>query len=191
MPQGTFCLATVTSESFVPGTLVLIHSFLKHNRWFQGDVIIIHSALPADSGEYLTACSDRVVLRHCSHDLAEGIRSIVASRPDLEPVRDRFLSLEAFRLEGYDRVVFLDSDILVTASISDFFAANADLVACGDGAFYLQTPRTLPIIGTILEAFNAGAFSIAAALTTGDEYRELVRLASPATFQDAGLYLTD
>jgi alpha-N-acetylglucosamine transferase len=191
MPPATHCLATVTSASFVPGTLVLIHSFLKYNRWFQGDVVVIHRDLPAESREYLTACSDRVVLRACSAELAKHIDSIVAVRPDLAPIQDRFLSLEAFLLDGYDRVVFLDSDILIAASFFEFFTANADLVACGDGAFYQGVSRTLPVIGAVAGTFNAGALSIGSTSRTGGEYKELLRLTCPATFRDPGLYLTD
>ncbi len=38
-------LATITDKSFFQGTLVMIHSFLVHNGWFQGKILIIEDDL--------------------------------------------------------------------------------------------------------------------------------------------------
>ena len=38
-------LATVTDKSFFQGTLVMIHSFLMRNKWFQGKILIIEDDL--------------------------------------------------------------------------------------------------------------------------------------------------
>ena len=40
--KARVCLATATTERFVPGTLVLIGSFLRHHPGFDGDVVVVH-----------------------------------------------------------------------------------------------------------------------------------------------------
>lgn len=184
------CLATATSDSFIPGTLVLIHSFLKHNRWFDGDIVVFHRDLSAESLAYLTAF-EQVVFCECSNDLAQRMKLIVEVRPEMNRIIDRLLSLEAFRLDAYERVVFLDSDTLVAAPIQDLFTASASLAACGDGAFYQGEPTSFGSAGRIAGAFNAGALSIDRALRTGDDYAALLRLASPELFSDRSLCFTD
>ena len=44
-PSG-LCFATVATESFLPGALVLLASFLQYHPRFHGDVVILHDALP-------------------------------------------------------------------------------------------------------------------------------------------------
>ena len=43
------CIATVVTEDFVPGALVNLHSFRKHNKSFRGDFVIIHDELSDDA----------------------------------------------------------------------------------------------------------------------------------------------
>ena len=38
------CLVTATTESFVPGTMVTVGSFLKHHPDYDGDVVVIEKA---------------------------------------------------------------------------------------------------------------------------------------------------
>ena len=45
-PRRMICLATATTEHFVPGTLVMIGTFLEHHPGFEGDVVVFHDALP-------------------------------------------------------------------------------------------------------------------------------------------------
>ncbi len=54
------CFATATTESFVPGALTAVGSFLQQHPCFEGDVVVIHDGLPRESQAYLEALSDRV-----------------------------------------------------------------------------------------------------------------------------------
>ena len=64
-PALKLCLATVTTEAFVPGTLVMLHSFLKVNPWFEGDLVIIHDGLEPTAHQSLVACFERLRLPQC------------------------------------------------------------------------------------------------------------------------------
>ena len=53
------CLATATTERFMPGTLVLIGSFLRRHPGFAGDVVVVHDdGLPETLREVLAATFD-------------------------------------------------------------------------------------------------------------------------------------
>ncbi len=54
------CFVTAATESFVPGTLVTICSFLKHHPAFDGDVVVIHDALPASRRQCLQDACGKV-----------------------------------------------------------------------------------------------------------------------------------
>jgi lipopolysaccharide biosynthesis glycosyltransferase len=40
-----FAIATLTDDSYIIGTKILIYSFLKNNPWFDGDICIIYDFL--------------------------------------------------------------------------------------------------------------------------------------------------
>ena len=107
------CLATATTESFVPGALVLLGSFLKHHPRFDGDLVIIHDALPQAARDALQALSDRVRFETVSTRLRDRLAHLAAGHPAFAGGREYLYSLEAFRLHGYRKVLFYDSDVLV------------------------------------------------------------------------------
>ena len=75
------CLATATTESFVPGTLVLLGSFLAHHPRFDGDLVIIHDALPQAARDVLQAVSDRVRFETVSTRLRDRLARLAAGHP--------------------------------------------------------------------------------------------------------------
>ena len=54
------CLATAATECFVPGTLVLIDSFLRRHPRFDGEIVVIHDGLSEEARAVLAATSDAV-----------------------------------------------------------------------------------------------------------------------------------
>lgn len=52
--SSQIAIATVTDTRFLKGTLILLHSFLKQNQWFYGDIIIIEDDLTAIEKEYFS-----------------------------------------------------------------------------------------------------------------------------------------
>lgn len=190
MQLGSHCLATVTTDCFVPGTLVMLHSFLKHNRWFRGDIVLIHDDLKTDSQEYLTSVYERIHFTRVSPELLHRVNAVVAARPDFRNKRARFYSLEAFRLRGYGKVLFCDSDLLFRQSVSDLFKFPQPFVACGDGAYYRGRRRKFLGDGEALESFNAGVLMIDQSLLTDEEYAALAGRICPATYAH-GVNLTD
>ena len=152
------CLATATTESFVPGALVLLGSFLKHHPRFDGDLVIIHDALPQAARDALQALSDRVRFETVSTRLRDRLAHLAAGHPAFASGREYFYSLEAFRLHGYRKVLFYDSDVLVRAPLdacstlpARCCAARTRSPSAAGGAtpapsnpWALPTPPTLP-----------------------------------------------
>jgi alpha-N-acetylglucosamine transferase len=169
MPVNRVCLATVTTDGFVPGTLVMVHSFLRHNPWFAGDIVLIHNGLEADNRGYLSGSYERIVFLQAGQELLRRVQVIVDARPDFCTKQARFYALEAFRLSEYDKVLFCDSDVLFRRAIPELFELPEPLVACGDGASFRDR-------GT---AFNSGMFLMNAPLLTGDTYASLLEFVAP------------
>ena len=134
--NSRLCLATVTTERYMPGTLVTLHSFLRHNPWFDGDLVVIHNQLDRDLLKILEVCFDQVRFLQVSEALRSRVQNLVACHPDLSARQARFYSLESFRLQGYEQVLFCDSDVLFRQSIEDLFALSQPLICCGDGPHY-------------------------------------------------------
>ena len=122
---GRPCLATVSDPDFMPGSLVMIHSFLKNNRWFLdagGEIVVIHDQMPPRLRE-LTTVFDNVIYRQVSEALKEKVEALDRGVPELnlEKRKKRFYSLDLFLLQGYEKIIFCDSDILFTGDISELF----------------------------------------------------------------------
>ncbi len=200
--ETNLCLATVTTEEFVPGTLVMLYSFLKNNPWFQGDIVIIHDGLTSKYCRYLAMCFERVRFVSITPRLKACLQDLLAHRPDLASRQARFYSLEIFRLAGYDKVLFCDSDLLFCKSVYELFEEEQGLICCGDGSYYRENCRDATsfaeISGTSREAttvlrqtFNAGFLLFDVLLLNKGHYNGLLALLSEKTWQQIETDHTD
>ena len=108
------CLFTVTTERFVPGTLVMLHSFLEHHPRFGGDVVIVHDGLPEALRRALAGSFGRVRFEPVSGELQARLERL-AALPVFRNRLPNFYFLEAFRLGGYRKMLYFDSDLLFRA----------------------------------------------------------------------------
>ena len=200
------CLFTVTTERFVPGTFVMIGTFLKHHPGFDGDIVIVQDGLSAASREMLRAAFGRLRFEAVSpemKDRAETVRHLVGDRTT------KLYSLEAFRLTGYRKVLCCDSDLLFQGCIAELFDSTEALLCCGDRPFLFGRPRDaatgLPARGRpaaaadgerpagetpVLErTFNCGFLLIDARLRGEATYSDLLAMVSPEGWGD--LHFTD
>ncbi len=195
------CLATITSETFIQGTLVMLHSFLKHNPWFGkagGDIVIIHDSLPPRLKQ-LTYGFDNVKYMQVGQELKEKVDKLCAGVPQLklEARKKRFYSLDIFRLAGYRNLLFCDSDILFLDDISGLINApgmmgiNNDhpLLGCGDVHYFTNTPIDAETFlpkeadtapgesqSTITQTFNAGFLIVDKHYLTTHHHHNLLEL---------------
>lgn len=201
--KTSICLCTVTSEGFIPGTRVLFHTFLKHNPWFEGDLVVITDHVDTNMEHSLSVFS-KVVFHPPDDILKRKLEVLSLELPVLVPRIRRFYSLELFNLIGYDKIIFFDSDMLVTGDFSDILKGEGPIAACSD--MPLQSKRmvrdriTFRRIGPekILEGqpilrgtFNAGMMVITPEFMTNGAYSGLLELVSPAVFSNVRTHNTD
>jgi len=155
-------LVTVSSPDFRIGTEVMLASFLAHNRWFAGDILVLHSRLTGADQAALAAAFPRLVCRTASPPLAAAIDTLAAAHPHLAARRDRFLSLETLLLPATGKLLFADSDLLFRGDIAPLLDSDAALVACPDAAMLRGNVRDAATLAEVAAgetapaSFNAG-----------------------------------
>lgn len=185
-------IVTVTSDAFVPGTLVLLHSFLRTNPWFAGDLIVIHEGLAEAQAERILRAFPQAQLRAASSELSARLDTLVAAHPGIAGRRARLLSLDAFALTGYDRLLFCDSDILFTGTIAELFDRDEPLVACPDGPVLRGGARDAATFaevaddggdGLLRNSFNAGMMVLGGDLLGQAQWEEVLARVVPESWE--------
>ena len=182
------CLATVTTEPFLPGTLVALQSFANSHRNFAGDVVVIYDELSALARGLLRAICPRVRLVPVSSALRQRIAAFGSARPEFGDSLARFFALDVFLLSGYRKVLYCDSDVLFRQSIDELFGRREALICCGDAPQLLGKYRSaesfLPIdpadgADALRETFNDGLLLVDAALLGADRHADLLAMLVP------------
>lgn len=183
------CLATVTTEPFLPGTLVTLQSFANSNPNFAGDVVVIYDELSALARGLLRAICPRVRLMPVSSALRQRIAAFGSARPEFGASLARFFALDVFLLSGYRKVLYADSDVLFRQSIDELFGRQEALICCGDAPHLLGKYRSaasfLPIdpaegaADALPQTFNDGLLLIDAALLGADRHADLLAMLVP------------
>jgi len=115
-----FAVVTVSSDDFALGSAVALASFRQSNRWFSGETVVIATDL-SDDRRALIRAAGPTEFRAPSNELLRRIDALCDARPELRTRRLRFCSLESFALAGYDKVLFLDSDTVVSGDFEELF----------------------------------------------------------------------
>ena len=144
----------------MPGTLVALGSFLKHHPGFGGDLVVVHDALPEAHRRHLSQACPRVRFESVSPELHDRLAALGAARPELAPRLGQLYSLEAFRLRGYRKVLFYDSDVLFQAPVADLFDSPAALLCCGDDVFLRGARRDAATFAPLPPARPPGAAGV-------------------------------
>lgn len=185
---GKYCISTITCDNFAIGTEVLLYSVLKYNPWFRGDINIVIADLSAQNRARLQAIYP-VKFIQASPGLIQRVDTLRSHFAYLRDIHLRFYSLESFNLPGYDKVVYLDSDMHCAGDISALFTSTAPLQACLDGFSYED--RIAPIVAQaglslptseqrygkhFQNSFNAGVIAIRPAQLRNFDFQELIKM---------------
>lgn len=157
------CVATVVSDPFVFGAIVMLASFRRENPWFDGDFVILYedtySPLSPKSRELISHVAPHVKFHHVDAARFEGVFRFaeeVVRTP--KRLRAAFLILESFSLSQYERVVTLDSDMIILGSLRLLFELDEEfcVVRAYDNVADLPLPYfntgTMMIRGGMLDA---------------------------------------
>jgi lipopolysaccharide biosynthesis glycosyltransferase len=184
-------LVTVSNEEYLEGTKVLFYSFLEHNPRFFGDLIVIHNRLSPQKQDELAKLF-KVKFVQIGNELVKAIENLVQEKKELKNRYQRFWSLEVFKLNQYDNLLFLDSDVLCRNSLQHLFNTSHGISACPDMSFYegvsrdrISFQRVNSQVNSdqnILKSFNAGVFSICFSELSSSVYSELLDLIKGSVF---------
>lgn len=135
-PRSGHCLLTITDDGFIDGTEMLVFSFLRHNPWFAGRILVLAGGALSDASKARLLALAPVEFIAPGMDLEARVASLTQAIPALERAGPRFASLEAFGLVEFERVVYIDSDAFVTGDLSPLFLDPRPLLASPDGSRY-------------------------------------------------------
>ena len=184
LTQKKMAVVTVTTEAFVPGTLVMFYSFLKQHARFNGDFVIIHDNLDTAFKNYLRPLG-KVCFLQVSDELNTQLTELLSNSPHLTQKRAHFYAIETFRLTNYDKILFCDSDLLFRQSINDLLRMKQPLVACGDGPTCRKNYRNFdsfqPVVCAnsnaqeiLKNTFNSGMLLLNDGMLSSEHYQALL-----------------
>jgi len=135
-PRSGHCLLTITDDGFIDGTEMLVFSFLRHNPWFAGRILVLVGGALSEASRARLRALAPVEFIAPGADLDVRVASLTQAIPALKRAGPRFASLEAFGLVDFERVVYIDSDAFVTGDLSPLFFDEGPLLASPDGSRY-------------------------------------------------------
>lgn len=177
-------IATVSTPSFVQGTQVLLSSFISSNTELAYDLVIIGDNLPQVASSFLKF--PQVKFHSVGDRLKKATQKVGEQNKLLRNKLAQFYSLEIFNLTGYDKVLFLDSDIVCQQSITSFLSYQCDLGACYDRAWFMNKHRLYDSFymvdpessdtreRTMSPSYNSGVLLVDKVLINHPTYQELI-----------------
>lgn len=190
---GRYVVVTVCTPPFLPGAMVMLRSFLDHNSWFQGDIVVLTDEVTPEMDTCLTEIYP-VSFRLIGEDLLRNATEVRKAVTDRLIVEARFFAMELFGVSGYDKLLYLDSDILVRGDVSELFLRPEPILCCGDGFHYRDKLRTgsdyLPHKLRFWQRredywsdnFNSGVMCFDRSVITQSNYLKLAEMIHPTYF---------
>lgn len=141
---------TVCSDNFVPGLIALIKSIKYYNKNFNYDFKVVHHDEYCKLNE--KSKNDLIKEYHNFKFQKVTIEDFKVGKIRIKHPRNNFslyLSIFAFNQLEYDRVIFLDSDLIVLGNIDKIINLENDFCAANDNQknkiFFKDTIKTIDI----------------------------------------------
>ena len=148
-------LYTICDDKFIDGARVMIYSFIRHNPWFNGKVVVLcnqtYSQISLENKSRLLEIYQDIDFQEVDTqiylDLIENFKK-VATRSQLRLVPSLF-TFEIFNsCKDHDFLIYIDSDTLVLDDISEVFSTDHPILAAPDAGEFR--------IGSKYYTFNGG-----------------------------------
>ena len=198
--QQPYCLATVTSENYFQWTMTMLYSFVTSNPWFRGDIVVICKDLPAEMLRGLNLFNQVRIIAPAPV-IEKKLDEISESIPKFKSIASRFYSLEIFRLGKYHKLLFLDSDMIVTGSVEELFRLPGSFYASAElcwykgkgrsGSNFLSGFREENLNGFIEKPVNTGFMLVDGSVLGSLHYDALVNRIQPGLWENNTLIYTD
>jgi lipopolysaccharide biosynthesis glycosyltransferase len=120
-------LCTTLCDDYADGAAVMIKSFLDNNTWYSDEIIVIcWGQLSAEQKRRIGSLSQKIIF-HEIDERAYSTAKVDGRRKWNYVPATRFAM---FKLLGYDRLVYLDADVVVVGDIQELFDTPASFAAC-------------------------------------------------------------
>jgi lipopolysaccharide biosynthesis glycosyltransferase len=157
-------LCTMIDDNFKIGFDVFWKSFIKNNSWFNHDLVIIDVGLSDASKTDIRQKYSKVVFKkpdkknYCNVNLNKTHKKL----------QKTYYTLDVFSYTEYDRIVFIDSDVLILGDLECIFDCT-DRIA---GAKAYNTK-----LDQLGDRINSGVFVINKPVIGDRIYKKLLRIA--------------
>lgn len=200
--SSRYAVVTICTPNFIPGTIVMIHSFLKYNPWFRGDFIILTDVVSEEMRTSLSSFK-QVKFRIVGEELLSRSRMVAAADETGKIFESHFYSLELFNIHGYDKLFYVDSDMLILGSFLPLFDMNAEMICVGDGVYYKgelrdganynkRNPKLWEQKSKFWgDNFNAGLILFDGSMASEKHYRELTEMVKIEGYSSQAMRLQD
>ena len=157
-------LCTMLDDNFFVGYVGFIKSFLKYNRWFKYDFVIIDNGLCEGNKEHIKSYYDKIVFKKPNKKKYADVNF----NKTHDKLKATFYKLDVFRYSEYDRIVFMDMDIIVLDNIKKIFECKDDISGCR--AYNARQDE-------LMSHINSGVFVINKSVINKHIYNALIRIA--------------
>ena len=157
-------LVTLMDNNFVIGYVGFIKSFLYFNPWFNLDIVVFDAGISSENKKYMRSFYPKIIFERIDKKAYSDVK-MDKTHPKLQKT---YYTLEAFRLIHYDRIVFMDMDIIVQGDIKELFECKHDFAACKSYNAKLDNFNN---------SINSGVFVVNKKYLDNHVYRQLIRIA--------------
>jgi lipopolysaccharide biosynthesis glycosyltransferase len=125
MKNKNIGMVTLLNELFVIGFKTMLNSLLINNTWFNLPIVILDENLKKETKKDLFKMYNNIYFEPVKKSYYNNVNFSITSRR----LRDTYYKLDIFRLEGFDRLIFIDSDVIILKSIKKLFETSEPFAA--------------------------------------------------------------
>jgi lipopolysaccharide biosynthesis glycosyltransferase len=146
-----YALTTILNNSFSKYFYVFLNSFLENNTWFFGDVIVLYddilSPLSEENISKIKLLYKNIIFKKIESDKYINVINLFKSKVDKSFHRfiPSIFTIEIFNLVEYEKVLYLDSDMLIINNIEELFLLKNNVVVTRDTSIYNRDNKIKPI----------------------------------------------
>ncbi len=196
-------LVTVLNDDFLIGAEMMVYSFLQHNSWFKGEVILLVETPKPELAERFKFVN-HLKIEPVSSVLLDKVDALCQKNKAFCYNRPAFFVLEMFRMETYQQLLYVDADVIFQGDVMSLFENPEPFTAVRDGISYQDGCRKINSYSTTqpnpsdlkpeerwFNTFNSGLFVVHQSLINQKIYTDLINLIEVETYEKFGGSLDD
>jgi lipopolysaccharide biosynthesis glycosyltransferase len=167
-PPSTVAFLTVANDRFLPGLEMMLRSLLEVYPELSSDIHVCHDGtLRSFAKRRLERIYPRIKFCEPDMDWFENVPQRSDNHKRIGKLG--YMNIHALSLTGYERVVVLDSDLIILGDISELWAGD-DWIVCydaGDREYAVRSSFTGSFV------FNSGVISVPGSATGTAAFHEM------------------